>query len=67
MTLSVKSTSDHKSASQNNRYSITLNLDLLYKKSAAAFAANEGVMKGTVDERNRETVAFVCDKSKFLE
>lgn len=63
VTLSVKSTSNHRIASRDNRFSVTLNLEFFYKESAAAFAGNEGASK--VDELNWETVIFVKDKVRF--
>ena len=61
--LSVKSTSDHRIASQGNRFSVTLNLEFFYQENASAFAGNEGARK--VNELNWETVIFVKDKDQF--
>ena len=61
--LSVKSASDHRIASQGNRFSVTLNLEFFYEENAFAFAGNEGAKK--VDELNWETVIFVKDKDQF--
>lgn len=63
--LSVKSISDCRLASRNDRFSATLNLEFFYKDSAATFAGNEGAVK--VDEQNWVTTVFVRDKAKFQE
>ncbi|KAL3921033.1 MAG: hypothetical protein SGILL_002967 [Bacillariaceae sp.] len=61
--LSISSVSDTTIATQDNRSSVTLQLEFFNKVDAAAFQARQGARQ--VDERTWQTTVYVKDKDEF--
>mmetsp|Transcript_33718 Transcript_33718/g.70103 ORF Transcript_33718/g.70103 Transcript_33718/m.70103 type:complete len:417 (-) Transcript_33718:69-1319(-) len=67
--ISVKQVSSCRSATHDDRYSVTLSIQFFYPDLATSFAAPEGARMVTDDDDacSWETVVFVKDKNLFLE
>ena len=63
--VSVTSSSQHRLASHENRYSVTLALEFFYAELASAFNAVNGSRK--LNDTTWETTVFVQDKETFEE
>jgi hypothetical protein len=63
LALSVRSTSEHRSAAHDNRYSVALGLEFFDKIDADSFQPRVGAKK--IDSKTWETVVYVSDKKVF--
>lgn len=61
--LSISSMSDTTVATQDNRYSITLQMEFFNEVDAAALQATQGARR--VDDRTWQTTVYVKDKDEF--
>jgi len=63
--LSVRSTSEHRSAAHANRFSVTLGLEFFEKVDADSFQPRKGAKR--IDDKTWETVVVVSDTKVFKE
>mmetsp|Transcript_9267 Transcript_9267/g.17729 ORF Transcript_9267/g.17729 Transcript_9267/m.17729 type:complete len:125 (-) Transcript_9267:92-466(-) len=61
--LSISSVTDETIATQDNRYSVTLQLEFFNEVDAAAFQARDGARQ--VDKRTWQTTVYVKNKDEF--